>query len=310
MRDAWKTADEITSVASPSPYATMPPMPEGNGHQLETTLEKTRERLRRSRQREEAKDRRIERLRAELDKRRQYPKLEPTYHADNLCVWRKNTEFLREPRFAESYATAMDSWHQIDRERGSKIHVEWRIHVLCWAAHHALKLSGDFVECGVRTGMFSLAVAHYVDFNATGKSFYLFDTFSGIPEEQINAKEQALGVAAQLNERYREGYYEIAKANFSPYPRAYLVRGRIPDTLESVEIERVCYLSIDMNIVAPEIAAIRHFWPKLSPGAPVILDDYGWLNHAPQKEAMDEFAESVECKILTLPTGQGLLLKP
>jgi chaperonin cofactor prefoldin len=56
----------------------MPPMPEGDRHQLETALEKTRERLRRSRRREAAKDRRIERLRAELDKRRQYPKIEPT----------------------------------------------------------------------------------------------------------------------------------------------------------------------------------------------------------------------------------------
>ena len=310
MYAAWKTAGEITSVEYSSPCVTMLPMLKGKRHQLETALEKTREQLRRSRQREEAKDRRIERLRAELDKRRQYPKIEPTYHADSLCVWRKNTEFLREPRFVESYAKAMDSWHKIDPERGSKIHVEWRIHILCWAAYHALKLPGDFVECGVRTGMSSLAVAHYVDFNATGKSFYLFDTFSGIPEEQINAREQALGVADQMNERYGEGYYEIAKENFSPYPKAYLVRGRIPDTLDSVEIERVSYLSIDMNIVAPEIAAIRHFWPKLSPGAPVILDDYGWLNHAPQKEAMDEFAESVGCKILTLPTGQGLLLKP
>lgn len=42
----------------------------------------------------------------------------------------------------------------------------------------------------------------------------------------------------------------------------------------------------------------------------VILDDYGWVGYAPQKEAMDEFAVSVDCKILTLPTGQGLLLKP
>ncbi len=290
----------------------MSPMPEGQSRRLKTALKKTRERLRKSRRREAAKDRRIERLRAELDKRRQYPKIEPTYHGDNLCVWRKNTEFLREPRFAESYAKGVDSWNQIRRERGAKgdVHVEWRIHTLCWAAHHALKLPGDFVECGVRTGMFSLAVAHYVDFNATGRSFYLFDTFSGIPEEQINATERALGVAVHMNERSSGNVYEIAKANFSPYPKAYLVRGRVPDTLESVEIDRVSYLSIDMNIVAPEIAAIRHFWPKLSPGAPVILDDYGWLNHAPQKEAMDEFAETVGCKILTLPTGQGLLLRP
>jgi hypothetical protein len=34
------------------------------------------------------------------------------------------------------------------------------------------------------------------------------------------------------------------------------------------------------------------------------------LGYAPQKEAMDEFADGKGVKILTLPTGQGLLLKP
>lgn len=288
-------------------------MSEEDSGRLETRLEETRRRLRKVRERVEAKDRRIERLRAELDTwRRRYPKMEPAYNADGLAVWRKNTEFLRDPRFAESYARGIEPWREFRRENPADgdIDVEWRVHVVCWAASHAVKLPGDFVECGVRTGIFSLAAAHYVDFNTTGKSFYLFDTFAGIPEEQVNDEEQELGVAARQNERSGQDTYEIAKSSFAPYPKANLVRGHVPDTLEDVEIERVCYLSIDMNIVAPEVAAIRHFWPKLSPGAPVIMDDYGWLNHAPQKEALDEFAEGVGCKILTLPTGQGLLLKP
>lgn len=180
---------------------------------------------------------------------------------------------------------------------------------MCWAARHAAKLPGNFVECGVNTGMFSLAVAHYVDFNSTGKKFYLFDTFEGIPEEQIADEERALNIQCKNQTIYKE-CYEIAEANFEPYPNARLVRGRVPDTLSSVDTGRVCYLSIDMNIVAPEIAAIRHFWDKLVPGAPVILDDYGFAAHAPQKRAMDEFAAGVGREILTLPTGQGLLLKP
>lgn len=236
---------------------------------------------------------------------------DPDYHSDGLAVWGKNTAFLQDPRFVEAYREGMDSGHMIGRERGSDedIHIEWRVHVLCWAAAHAAHLPGDFVECGVNTGIYSLAVARYVDLNATGKAFFLFDTFAGIPEEQIGEKEREMGRQLE-NARMYEECYETAKANFAPYPRARLVRGIVPETLDSVEIDRVCYLSIDMNIVAPEIAAIRHFWDKLSPGAPVVLDDYGWQSYAPQKEAMDGFAAEVGCEILTLPTGQGLLLKP
>jgi len=91
---------------------------------------------------------------------------------------------------------------------------------------------------------------------------------------------------------------------------AILVRGKVPDTLAGAGVGRACYLSIDMNLVAPEIAAIEFFWDKLVPGAPVVLDDYGWAPHRPQKDAMDAFAATKDVPILALPTGQGLIIKP
>lgn len=235
----------------------------------------------------------------------------PTYDADFLTVWHKNTDFLQDQKFMAAYKAGMDSGHKIARPAGSSddIHIEWRIHICCWAAWHAKQLPGDFVECGTNTGIMSLAVANYINFNHTGKRFFLFDTFDGIPEEQITPYERLLG-RAQENEQLYEDCYERAKMNFSPFPRAILVRGKVPDTLATVQIGSVCYLCLDMNIVVPERAAIEHFWDKLVPGAPVILDDYGWLNFGKQKEAMDAFAAQKGVKIANLPTGQGLLFKP
>jgi hypothetical protein len=65
-----------------------------------------------------------------------------------------------------------------------------------------------------------------------------------------------------------------------------------------------------MNNVLPEIAAIEYFWDKLVQGGIVVLDDYGFTSHLQQKLAFDEFAKRVGVLILTLPTGQGLILKP
>jgi O-methyltransferase len=152
-------------------------------------------------------------------------------------------------------------------------------------------------------------LCEFLDFNRTGKSFYLFDTFSGLPLEQITPEERQLGRIEENAEHYGE-CYEIAKRNFAPFTSAKLVRGKVPDTLASAGVSKVCYLSIDMNIVEPEIAALEYFWDKLSPGAPVILDDYGWSVYAPQKEAMDRFAAEKNVSILNLPTGQGLMLRP
>jgi hypothetical protein len=235
----------------------------------------------------------------------------PTYDADFLVAYHKDLGFLHDPRFRAAYRRGMDSGHHIVRDRGSDedIHIEWRVHVLLWAAAHALRLAGDFVECGVNTGIYSLAVCDYVDFNTTGRAFWLFDTFAGIPLDQVTERERELGRLAE-NEAWYSDCFELARANFAPFPRAKLVRGKVPDTLATVEIGSVAYLSIDMNIVEPEVAALAFFWEKLTPGAPVILDDYGWSGHRPQREAMDAVAAERGVEILSLPTGQGIILKP
>ncbi|MDR3469545.1 MAG: TylF/MycF/NovP-related O-methyltransferase [Xanthobacteraceae bacterium] len=233
----------------------------------------------------------------------------PTYEADHLAVWQKRPGFLDDERFLRAYRRGADSGLAFDffGDGNPDPQIEWRVHIACWAALQGSKLPGDFVECGVNTGFFSLAICDYVDFNATGKTFWLFDTFSGIPTEQISPREAERGRAAE-NAWYPD-CFERATANFAPYPRARLVRGKVPDTLASVSIAKVAYLHLDMNIAYPERAAIEHFWPRLARGALVVLDDYGWQPYAEQKAALDDFASRNGTVIATLPTGQGLMIK-
>ena len=73
---------------------------------------------------------------------------------------------------------------------------------------------------------------------------------------------------------------------------------------------KIAYISIDMNCVQPEIAALEYFWPKMVTGGVVVHDDYGMSAFINQKIALDAFAESRGVKVLTMPTGQGLLFKP
>ncbi len=232
------------------------------------------------------------------------------YFADGLAIWQKAASFMTDPRFVSAYRYGMNSGHHMGRPAGSEadIHIEWRVHVILWAAVHGLRLPGDFVECGVNTGIYSLAVCHYLEFNRFDRDFWLFDTFAGIPVEQADDVER--GRAVEYNAELYEECFELVRENFAPYPRAHLVRGPVPDTLSTTKIDRVAYLSIDMNIAAPERAALEYFWPRLVPGAIVVLDDYGFLRHELQRESADAFAASVGIEILQLPTGQGILIKP
>jgi O-methyltransferase len=119
----------------------------------------------------------------------------PVYDSDGLTVRGKQVPFLENERFMSAYRRGINSGQRFGGTPNAEIHIEWRVAVTCWAAHHGSKLPGDFVECGVNTGIYSLAICEYVGFNHLNKSFYLFDTFSGIPEEQMSDAERQEHVA-------------------------------------------------------------------------------------------------------------------
>src|SRR5882672_2261920 len=78
---------------------------------------------------------------------------DPVYSEDCLRVWGQSTDFMSDPLFLSAYDAGMSSGHHIMRPEGSieDIGIHWRIVTCCWAATHASRLPGDFVECGVNT---------------------------------------------------------------------------------------------------------------------------------------------------------------
>lgn len=225
-----------------------------------------------------------------------------TYNQDGLAT-RHNCDFIKDPLFAEAYNLGQAAY------RGSRlenVQIHWRVHVACWAASHAKTLEGDFVECGVYRGWLSRAVIHYIDFKHLDKVFYLLDTFGGFDEKYLLKKEKYLSKSG----KYEREYYKSVKDTFKEFSNVQIIKGPVPETLSQVRAEKVSYLSIDMNSVIPEIAAAEFFWDKLTSGAMMILDDYGWPGHDLQKQAFDEFAAKHNMTILSLPTGQGVIIKP
>jgi O-methyltransferase len=229
-----------------------------------------------------------------------------SFNGCGLRTFGKTADFLDDPRFGRAHARGWNSGHK------KKRHIDdnrWIVHVALWAAQQAGRLEGDFVECGVDTGMLSLAICDWLDFNREDRDFWLFDTFKGIPEAQMTPAERD-GIGGWHNRESYEECFAVAQANFAPWPRCRLVRGMVPDSLTAFPSDRrVAYLSIDMNIVAPEIAAIEFFWERMTPGGIVLLDDYGWSTHTPQKAAFDAFAAAHGVAILNVPTGQGIMIR-
>ena len=228
------------------------------------------------------------------------------YHFDGLFSIHDHA-FMREESFRRAYERGVAA-------AGQDYQWYWRVHVGLWAARHAMTLSGDFVECGVNRGFLASAIMQMLDWDATGRTFHLMDTFDGLDPRYVSDEERAAGILERTQRERDSGFLvvgaESVRRNFAQWRNVAIIEGPIPDTLAQARPARVAFLHIDMNCSPPEIAAIEHFWDRLSPGAPVLLDDYAYHGYGTQKIAMDAFARRKGVAIVALPTGQGLLLKP
>jgi hypothetical protein len=225
-----------------------------------------------------------------------------TYKTGSLSVANQNFEFLSEPQFALAYEAAKNGLGREFQEH------RWHAFNCVIAAKQALLTEGDFVECGVNTGILSMTVCGVLGFDKIDRNFFLFDTFAGVPLDGLTGDEREQAKA--VNER--QGYvdvYQRALNNFSRWPNAKLIRGSLPGTLDAIKGRRIAYLSIDLNSATYEMQVIDRLWSQISPGAVVVLDDYGWESHKRSFDAWNTFAAKVGHPIFQLPTGQGLIHK-
>lgn len=229
-----------------------------------------------------------------------------TYNQDLLFTFH-NADFLKDPHFVESYNLGKNTDNGILLK---DYDIQWRVHVLCWAASHAMHLEGDFVDCGVHTGICARAVVNYVNFEKSNKKYYLLDTFHGLDSKYSTDLEMTRNTLMGYDKEDSNQLYNQVQKTFEDF-NVSIIKGTVPDTLSKVDTTQICYLSVDMNCVAPEVAALEFFWDKMVSGGIIILDDYGYANSTnDQKVAHDDFAKSKNVQILTLPTCQGLIIKP
>lgn len=218
-----------------------------------------------------------------------------------------NHEFLEEPRFQRAYQRGVQA-------AGQDYRWHWRVHVGLWAAASAARLRGDFVECGVNRGFMSSAIMHFLDWNRQGRVFYLLDTFRGLDERLVSAEEKTAGVMERNRMELESGFYttdvDSVRRNFAEWKNHTIIAGTIPHTLTQIASRRIAFAHIDLNCSPPEVAAMKFLWQRLVPGAIVLLDDYAYHGYRSQKLGMDRFARMKRIEILSLPTGQGLLIRP
>ena len=224
-------------------------------------------------------------------------------YTEDIISTAANTGFMQDQKFIDAYSKCVEA----DKGRllPGEYSIRWRIQTLLWAAKYASKLEGDFVDFGGGFGLFSSAIYEYLKFDNLSKKYYLLDSFEGLQDKNL------LPVETRALENYKRfgSYYEEVKEKFKEFKKMTIIQGFVPETLSELNVDKVCFVSIDFNCVEPEKEALSFIWDKVVKGGIIIFDDYGFPGHDPQKLSHDEFAQSKDCLIYTCPTGQGILIK-
>jgi O-methyltransferase len=208
--------------------------------------------------------------------------------ADDLAAWFRTLGFLDEPRFVQACGE-----HAADTVVRARV---WRVHTLCWAAQSSLGVEGDYVDLGCYDGKTVQIIARYVDFARQARRYWVYDLFEDPPEE---ARKAAHGpqLKGEVEARLR-GLGEVR-----------VVAGHLPGSLEGALPARIAFAQLDLNSAEAELACLERVFDRLSPGAILVLDDYGFVRYRDSHAREKAFFDVRSTPVLELPTGQGLVVK-
>ena len=231
-----------------------------------------------------------------VDRARFWPALDNLFGAlgehgvlssDALVVWHRNLGFLDDEAFTSAW--------QRETRPGFERGIIWRTAVLVWAARQALRREGDFVECGCYAGTSMRIVIDAV--GVRDRAVYLYDLF-----------EHDASMAHHPMPEHGPDLFDRVKARFADDPQVKVIQGPVPESFAQGVPEKVAFAHIDMNNAPAEIGALDALESRLSPGAVVVLDDYGQLYYRDQHLAHRAWFAERGVPILESPTGQGIVI--
>jgi hypothetical protein len=199
--------------------------------------------------------------------------------------------FLEDEAFLAYYRSIMDpgNWHSLDRK-----------YTLVQMLKLVGGIDGDIAECGTYKGASALLMCRALA--GTTSLVHLFDSFEGLGEPlpvdggywqkgSLTTSEAALHRTLHGLDNYR------------------VYKGWIPERFSEVADRAFRFVHIDVDLFEPTLASLEFFYPRLTSGGLVLLDDHGFASCPGAKRAADEFFANKLESIAMLPTGQAFAIK-
>jgi len=183
---------------------------------------------------------------------------------------------IKLPDFDKAFDYENNFYLSCDITRISKILAHYEIYKM------VMEIPGAIVECGVLKGasFARFAIFREIFGNPFSKKIIGFDTFDTFPDTKFeldkDGRERQIK-AAGTNSISVEQLYQVLK-NKGIDKNVELIEGDItqtvPDYLKTHPELKISMLNLDTDIYEPAVTILEEFYPRITKGGILILDDY------------------------------------
>jgi O-methyltransferase len=167
----------------------------------------------------------------------------------------------------------------------------------------ARRVEGAMAEVGVYQGTTAKLIHHYVP----EKIFYLFDTFRGFDERDIDKERVLTGSKATTSDFRVTNVARVIRYIRPVNDNVKIHPGFFPESVpRECGVLSFAFVHLDADLYEPTMAGLTYFYEKMASGGFLLVHDYNaWLG---ARRAVDDFFKGKREVPIPMPDKSGSVL--
>ena len=166
-------------------------------------------------------------------------------------------------------------------------------------------IPGGVVEMGCYTGTTSLFIQRLL-VTTDKRKFHVYDSFEGLPEKSIKDQSPA-GTQFETGSLIATKLQFINNFKKAGLPLPSIHKAWFKDLSPTLLPTPVAFAFLDSDFYDSILTSLRLVWPRLSPGATVVVDDYHNEALPGAKRAVDEWLQHHKYKQIRVEKSLAII---